>query len=60
MEKRIRVNAKQTTKNLWYFDVTADVTTGEEPVEIDLISIINKQEQAFRADGKKLVSDEVD
>ena len=40
-EKRIRVNAKQTAKGLWYLDVTVEVS-GEEVTadSIDVLKVI--------------------
>ena len=58
-EKRIRVNAKQTAKGNWYFDVTIEV--GGEKVDaddIDILRIIQLKEQEFRAAKRKIVGDE--
>lgn len=60
VEKRVRVNAKQNTKNLWSLDVTVEIKedTVDDIPNIDLIGIIKQQENAFRRDGRKLVSDD--
>ncbi len=58
-EKRIRVNAKQTAKGSWYFDVTIEV--GGEDVDaddIDILRIIQIKEQEFRVANRKIVGDE--
>ncbi len=58
-EKRIRVNAKQTAKGSWYFDVTIEI--GGEDVDaddIDILRIIQLKEQEFRAAHRKIVGDE--
>ena len=59
-EKRIRANAKQTAKNLWYLDVTVEVT-GEEVSsdDINILEVIQSKEKELRDDSRKLVSDEL-
>ena len=55
-EKRIRVNAKVTSKGLWQLDVTVEVT--DENVtgaDINILEIIKEKEKEFAADGRKMV-----
>jgi len=58
-QKRKRVNAKQTAKGEWYFDVTVEMTGGDEfssiYVATQLLELAKTTEQIFRDDGKKLV-----
>ena len=59
-EKRIRVNAKQTAKNLWYFDVTVEVSGIDLSADdIDILAITLAKEKEYRNDKRKLVSDDV-
>lgn len=57
-EKRIRVNAKSTSKGIWSFDVTIEINgeklTEEHP---DVLGEIKYQEDLFRADGRTLAGD---
>jgi len=65
-EKRIRVNAKQTSKGEWYFDVTAETITSNDgyvtnivnAVSVDCLEAVTKLEEKFRSAGHKLVTDE--
>ena len=66
-EKRIRVNAKQTSKGEWYFDITAETTITSEDgratnivnaVSVDCLEAVTKLEEKFRSAGHKLVTDE--
>ncbi len=57
-EKRIRVNAKETAKGLWYLDVTVEVS-GEDVTadSVDILKVIQAKEKEFHDDGRKLVND---
>jgi len=72
-EPRFRVSAKQTAKNYWQIDATAEyrsdkITIQEtqdgriEPVKgplgLRLLSLIQETEKAFRQDGRKIIGDE--
>ena len=72
-EPRFRISAKQTAKNYWQIDATAEyksdkITIKEtqegkiEPVKgplgLRLLSLIKETEKEFRADGRKIVGDE--
>ena len=74
MKPRYRLSAKQTAKNKWQFDGTVEVYENpytvlykprdvsnqkKETVGQKLLEMIKDAENAFRADGKQLVSDEV-
>ena len=58
-EKRIRVNAKQTAKALWYLDVTVEVS-GEEVSadDVEILKVIQAKEKEFRENNRKMVGDE--
>lgn len=71
-EPRIRGLAKQTAKNLWYFECTGEINGMEITVPLStedvgdikkvhvgqmILEEIKIMEQAFRDDGRKLVSD---
>ncbi len=69
---RIRLNAKQTAKGLWQFDVTVEyheeilkVANEDDAANITNITLgeklleqVKSAEKAFRDDGRKLVSDD--
>jgi len=50
---RVRVNAKQTSKGEWYFDVTAETQDGSDAVDL-LLATVNDAESKFSAAGKVL------
>jgi len=54
---RIRINAKQTSKGEWYFDITAETESVELSSDL-LASAVQEIEAKFVALGKKLVSQE--
>lgn len=58
-EKRIRVNIKQTAKNLHYLDVTVEVS-GEDVtvIDVNVLEILKIKEKELKDDGRKLVGDE--
>jgi len=53
---RIRVNAKQTSKGLWYFDVTTE-TDEVEKASTMLLEAVENVETKFKKAGKKLVEE---
>ena len=58
--ERVRVNAKQTAKNLWQIEATfedeaANVDT--QGVGARLLEAVKSAESEWRADGRSLVSD---
>jgi len=59
VEKRVRVNAKQTAKGFWQLDVTVELNnielSNDHP---DVLGEIIHQEKLFRADGRKMAGDE--
>ncbi len=58
-EKRIRVNAKETAKGVWYLDVTVEVSGEDVSADnIDVLKVIQAKEKEFREDNRKLVGDE--
>lgn len=59
-EKRIRVNAKSTSKGVWSFDVTVEVS-GEEVTgtNADVLKIIQEKEKEFKEAGRKLAGDDI-
>ena len=72
-EPRFRINAKQTSKSLWYFEATiehnsdkisrstTEVDVGDtitESLGARLWSMIEEAEHEARARGRKLVSDQ--
>jgi len=58
-EKRIRVNAKETAKGLWYLDVTVEVS-GEHVSadDVEILKVIQSKEKEFRENNRKMVGDE--
>lgn len=58
-EKRIRVNAKQTAKGIWYLDVTVEVS-GEDVSadDIDVLKVIQAKEKEFLENGRIMVGDD--
>ena len=71
-EPRIRGLAKQTAKNLWYFECTGEINGKDITIPLSandvadvrklhvgqiVLEEIKIMEQAFRDDGRKLVSD---
>ena len=74
VEPRFRVSAKQTAKNYWQLDATAEYKdthmkrSANDPTEIgkeedvtlalQLLSVIKDTEKAFREDGRKIVGDD--
>jgi len=52
---RTRVNAKQTSKGDWYFDVTVETQDGSNPADL-LLSTVQDAERKFREAGKQLAS----
>ncbi len=57
-EKRIRVNAKSTSKGVWSLDVTVEVS-GEKVTgaDVDVLKIIQEKEKEFREDDRVLTGD---
>jgi len=58
-EKRIRVNAKSTSKGIWALDVTVEIS-GEDVsgADVNVLEIIQAKEKEFRDDGRKLAGDD--
>ena len=71
-EPRFRIAAKQTAKNLWQLDATIENKSrtikipisndefpdmGDIPLGAELVNMITEAEDAFRKDGRHLVSD---
>lgn len=58
MEKRYRVNIKQTSKKLHYLDVTVEIS-GENASfdDIDVLELLKKTEEKLIEDGRKLVDE---
>jgi len=71
-QPRIRLNAKQTAKNLWQIDATVEyheevikVSNEDDAAVVTEVSLgqklleqVKSIEKAFRDDGRKLVGDE--
>ena len=59
-EKRIRVNAKSTSKGIWSFDVTVEVS-GEEVTgaDADVLKIIQEKEKEFKENDRQIAGDEI-
>lgn len=51
---RMRVNAKQTAKGEWYFDITAECYNGEDASAL-VLEAVQKTEKDFAFAGKKVV-----
>jgi len=51
---RIRINAKQTSKGEWYFDITAETDDVEASAD-RLIAAVQATEKRFIEDNRKLV-----
>jgi len=51
---RIRINAKQTSKGEWYFDITAETDDVEASAD-RLIAAVQATEKRFVDDGRVLV-----
>lgn len=51
---RIRINAKQTSKGEWYFDLTAETNDVEASAD-RLIAAVKATEKRFVDDNRKLV-----
>ena len=71
-EPRFRVAAKQTAKNLWQIDGTVEnnsrtitkplsyqdvADVADRQIGVELLEMIKTTEEAFRDDGRQLVSD---
>jgi len=71
-EPRFRISAKQTAKNMWQIDATAEYKSDKimiqetqngkiepitGPLGLRLLSLIKETEKAFREDGRKIVGD---
>jgi len=57
-EKRIRVNAKTTTKGIWSLDVTVEISGADVSAsDVDVLKIIQEKEKEFRDDGRILAGD---
>ena len=52
---RVRVNAKQTAKGLWYFEATVETDNVLETTGL-LLTAVQAVEQDFKAAGKPLVT----
>ena len=59
LKPRIRINAKQTSKGEWYFDVTAEMSTVEDSA-IALLAAVEGAQKKFKEAGKKIVPDTED
>jgi hypothetical protein len=63
MQKRKRVNAKQTAKGAWQLDVTVEIvdetgtTVPDGVVSGEVLSLVKQVEADFVASGRKLVGD---
>ena len=59
-ENRTRVNVKITAKGFWQLDVTIElnnvVLSNDHP---NVLGELQYQEKLFRADGRKMVGDEI-
>lgn len=71
-EPRFRISAKQTAKNYWQLDATAEYKSEKIEISTDpkdpgntvtthlglrLLSLIKETEKEFRNDGRKIVGD---
>jgi hypothetical protein len=71
-EPRFRINAKQTAKNFYQLDVTAEYKSEYVEVSVDpndqgntvrshlglrALSILQETEKVFRKDGRKIIGD---
>ena len=52
---RVRVNAKQTSKGEWYFDITCETDDVDESLRL-LDEAVLKAQSKFEARGRKLAS----
>jgi len=74
VEPRFRISAKQTAKNFWQIDATVEHKSDKMKMSVDpkdsavtvdttlglrLLSLIKETEKEFRADGRKIVGDEL-
>lgn len=73
-EPRFRINAKQTAKNYWQLDVTAEyksdyIEISNNPDDkgdtvythlgLQALSLIKETEKHFRKDGRHMIGDEI-
>jgi hypothetical protein len=71
-DPRFRISTKQTAKNFWQIDATVEYKSdkismspqvGKDTVQttlgLRLLSLIKETEKEFRADGRKIVGDEL-
>ena len=56
-EKRIRVNAKSTSKGIWSLDVTIEISGEKIDTHPDVLGEIKYQEDLFRTDGRTLAGE---
>ena len=53
---RIRINAQQTAKGLWYFEATAETETVEQSASL-LLEAVKRVEADFTAAGHRLAKE---
>ena len=57
-EKRIRVNAKSTSKGIWSFDITVEIAADTlDGVHPNVLAEIKYQEELFRSQGRTVAGD---